>query len=126
LKLAVPRSPSTVPKPFMVARGGFSLNAAVAFAADQREGIERQASKQGGAGHAGVRRPGRMRRSHAQAGAQALGRTQPEGDQHLPTAPMTWMERLRRVFAIDLRGARGLCPHCGGRERVIAGPDFRT
>jgi hypothetical protein len=33
---------------------------------------------------------------------------------------MTWMERLRRVFAIDLRGARGLCPHCGGRVRVIA------
>ena len=41
LKLAAPRSPSTVPKPFTVARDGFSLNAAVAFAAHQREGIER-------------------------------------------------------------------------------------
>ena len=30
------------------------------------------------------------------------------------------MERLRRVFAIDLRRARGLCPHRGGRVRVIA------
>jgi len=29
---------------------------------------------------------------------------------------MTWMERLRRVFAIDLSA----CPHCGGRLRVIA------
>ena len=29
---------------------------------------------------------------------------------------MTWMERLRRVFAIDL----SVCPHCGGRLRVIA------
>ena len=41
LKLAAPRSPSTVPKPFTVARDGFSLNAAVAFAAHEREGIER-------------------------------------------------------------------------------------
>jgi hypothetical protein len=30
--------------------------------------------------------------------------------------PMTWMERLRRVFAIDL----SICPDCGGRLRVIA------
>jgi hypothetical protein len=29
---------------------------------------------------------------------------------------MTWMERLRRVFAIDL----SICPDCGGRLRVIA------
>ena len=29
---------------------------------------------------------------------------------------MTWMERLRRVFAIDLSA----CPHYGGRLRVIA------
>ena len=41
LKQAAPRSPSTVRKPFTVARDGFSLNAAVAFAAYQREGIER-------------------------------------------------------------------------------------
>ena len=41
LKLAAPRSPATVPKPFTVARDGCSQNAAVAFAAHQREGIER-------------------------------------------------------------------------------------
>ena len=41
LKLASPARPSTVPKPFTVARDGFSLNAVVAFAAHQREGIER-------------------------------------------------------------------------------------
>jgi hypothetical protein len=33
-----------------------------------------------------------------------------------PTAPMTWMQRLRRVFEIDLR----YCPRCGGPVRVIA------
>jgi hypothetical protein len=33
-----------------------------------------------------------------------------------PTAPMTWMQRLRRVFDIDLR----YCPRCGGPVRVIA------
>ena len=34
-----------------------------------------------------------------------------------PSAPMSWMQRLRRVFAIDLRR----CPRCGGGPvRVIA------
>ena len=33
-----------------------------------------------------------------------------------PTASMTWMHRLRRVFDIDLRH----CPCCGGDLRVIA------
>jgi len=32
------------------------------------------------------------------------------------TAPMSWMQRLRRVFDIDLR----YCPRCGGTVRVIA------
>jgi Putative transposase len=44
----------------------------------------------------------------------------PSGDHQdapaAPTAPMSWMERLRRVFAIDL----SICPDCGGRLRVIA------
>ena len=34
----------------------------------------------------------------------------------MPTAPLTWMQRLKRVFAIDL----SVCPKCGGRLRVIA------
>jgi hypothetical protein len=34
----------------------------------------------------------------------------------LPTAPLTWAERLKRVFAIDVL----TCPRCGGRLRIIA------
>ena len=32
------------------------------------------------------------------------------------TAPMSWMRRLKRVFAIDIE----TCPDCGGKLRVIA------
>ncbi len=66
------------------------------------------------------------RRSHAQARAQGLGKTHPEGDQHQPTAPMTAdclaisIPFAMRTDAIDL----SVCPHCGGRLRVIAGADF--
>ena len=41
LKLAAPPATSSVPKPFTVARDGFSLNAAVACAPHQRERIAR-------------------------------------------------------------------------------------
>ena len=34
----------------------------------------------------------------------------------MPIAPMTWAERLRRVFRIDI----STCPQCGGRLRWIA------
>jgi len=37
-----------------------------------------------------------------------------EGDK--PVAPMSWMQRLKRVFAIDIE----TCPECGGKLRVIA------
>ncbi len=37
-------------------------------------------------------------------------------DSDKPRAPMTWMQRLRRVFAIDIE----TCPECGGKLRVIA------
>ena len=33
-----------------------------------------------------------------------------------PLAPMTWMRRPKRVFAIDIE----TCPKCGGKLRVIA------
>jgi len=33
-----------------------------------------------------------------------------------PLAPMTWMQRLKRVFSIDIE----TCPKCGGKLRVIA------
>lgn len=37
-------------------------------------------------------------------------------DDGLPMAPLTWAERLRRVFRIDIT----TCPECGGRLRWIA------
>jgi hypothetical protein len=37
-------------------------------------------------------------------------------DSDKPTAPMNWMQRLKRVFAIDIE----TCPDCGGKLRVIA------
>jgi hypothetical protein len=37
-------------------------------------------------------------------------------DRDLPTAPLNWAERLRRVFDIDI----SVCPLCGGTLRVIA------
>jgi hypothetical protein len=37
-------------------------------------------------------------------------------DSDKPKAPMTWMQRLRRVFAIDIE----TCPECGGTLHVIA------
>ncbi len=57
----------------------------------------------------------KRRRTRAHAPVPALGGDR-QGDPDAPTAPMSWMERLRRVFAIDL----SICPDCGGRLRVIA------
>ena len=37
-------------------------------------------------------------------------------DSDKPRAPMSWMQRLKRVFAIDIETG----PECGGRLRVIA------
>ena len=37
-------------------------------------------------------------------------------DADKPQAPMSWMQRLKRVFAIDIES----CPECGGKLRVIA------
>ena len=39
-----------------------------------------------------------------------------EEKRHKPLAPMSWMQRLQRVFAIDIE----TCPKCGGKLRVIA------
>jgi len=41
---------------------------------------------------------------------------EPAIDQVLPSAPLTWAERLKRVFDIDI----SVCPLCGGGVRVIA------
>jgi hypothetical protein len=37
-------------------------------------------------------------------------------DADKPLAPMSWAQRLKRVFAIDIE----TCPECGGKLRVIA------
>jgi len=37
-------------------------------------------------------------------------------DSDKPPTPMSWMQHLKRVFAIDIE----TCPHCGGTLRVIA------
>jgi hypothetical protein len=37
-------------------------------------------------------------------------------DRDQPVAPMSWMQRLKRVFAIDIE----TCPDCRGTLRVIA------
>jgi hypothetical protein len=37
-------------------------------------------------------------------------------DADKPQAPMSWMQRLKRVFAIDIE----TCPDCGGKLRVVA------
>jgi hypothetical protein len=37
-------------------------------------------------------------------------------DADKPRAPMSWIQRLKRVFAIDIE----TCPECGGKLRVIA------
>jgi len=37
-------------------------------------------------------------------------------DADKPPAPMSWMQRLKRVFAIDIE----TCLECGGKLRVIA------
>jgi hypothetical protein len=37
-------------------------------------------------------------------------------DADKPLAPMSWMQRLKRVFAIDIE----TCPDCGGKLRVIS------
>ena len=39
-----------------------------------------------------------------------------ECESNVGGAPLGWMARLKRVFAIDLKR----CPHCGGELRVIA------
>jgi hypothetical protein len=42
------------------------------------------------------------------------GRGKVDADQ--PVAPMSWAQRLKHVFAIDIE----TCPECGGKLRVIA------
>jgi hypothetical protein len=52
---------------------------------------------------------------HGDGGA-VVNEDEPADIVHPPKAPLTWAERLRRVFGIEIT----VCPHCGGRLRVIA------
>lgn len=45
-----------------------------------------------------------------------IPRSSSHEDAEAPLAPLTWAQRLKRVFEIDIT----LCPNCGGRLRVIA------
>jgi len=60
------------------------------------------------------------RKSKDSATAQATRQQQPADtptdSADPPTAPLTWAQRLKRVFEIDIT----LCPLCGGLLRVIA------
>jgi hypothetical protein len=60
------------------------------------------------------------RKSKNPATAQATREQQPAAtptdSADPPTAPLTWAQRLKRVFDIDIN----LCPLCGGQLRVIA------
>ena len=63
----------------------------------------------------------RQHPSRAHVHSHALDEDHREDDSNTPTSPMTWMEQLRRVLAIDL----SVCPRCGGRLRFIAGGRLR-
>ena len=55
------------------------------------------------------------------AGARSSGEV-PDDSDRTPWAPLSSAERPKRVFGLESR----VCPHCGGRLRVIAnvtGPD---
>jgi ribosomal protein S27E len=63
----------------------------------------------------------RQRRKHkgptaAPATLQSGPAEPPINNSDTPTAPLTWAQRLKRVFEIDIT----LCPFCGGQLRVIA------
>ena len=57
---------------------------------------------------------GRMRPSRAHITPNTTHTAQ--GDPNSPIAPLSWMQRLKRVFRIDIEG----CPQCGARLRVTA------
>ena len=63
----------------------------------------------------------RQRRKHKDPNAAPTTRQNrpaepPTDNIDTPTAPLTWVQRLKRVFEIDIT----VCPCCGGQLRVIA------
>jgi hypothetical protein len=65
----------------------------------------------------GLFAPNAKHRDHIITRAPPMAQCADDTVEVQPSAPMSWMQRLRRVFAIDLR----CCPRCGGGPvRVIA------
>jgi len=64
----------------------------------------------------GLFAPNAKHRDHIVARPPPTAPSDPDPHQATPTAPMNWMQRLRRVFAIDI----STCARCGGKVRVIA------
>ncbi|MBI1191420.1 MAG: hypothetical protein GC200_12165 [Tepidisphaera sp.] len=58
----------------------------------------------------------RCSRGHDRAAGAGDEIDPPSETASVPKAPLTWAVRLKRVFGIDIT----VCPHCGGRLRVIA------
>lgn len=70
----------------------------------------------GGSAPASARRAGCAgSASHSRQRHRRTGRQEDTEDKADARAPLTWAQRLKRVFAIDITQ----CPHCGGRLRVI-------
>ncbi len=46
----------------------------------------------------------------------------PKGEQDQPRAPMTWMQRLKRIFAIDKSAGKPICTAVG-RHKVVGHRD---
>ena len=88
---------------------GFSLHAATCCEAKQRDKLEklcRYITR-----FHGVFAPNCKLREHIVPRHQPTAKAPDK-----PLAPMTWMQRLKRVFSIDIE----TCPKCGGKLRVIA------
>jgi hypothetical protein len=60
----------------------------------------------------GAAKPARRKRKHTATSAPTESPVEPAQ----PTAPLTWAQRLKRVFEIDI----SVCPRCGGTLRIIA------
>ena len=57
-------------------------------------------------------------RTHTQCAAKGKqhNAAKPSTETDRPLAPLSWAERLKRVFKLDIE----VCPKCGGRLCVIA------
>ena len=105
----VPAQPEPFASTLLARQPGFSLHAATCCEAKQRDKLEklcRYITR-----FHGVFAPNCKLREHIVPRHQPTAKAPDK-----PLAPMTWMQRLKRVFSIDIE----TCPKCGGKLRVIA------